>query len=67
MSPFIWVREVVAESAFESVLAIMRFIAMAVRLPVSAVAEGSSPKYAFLRVSPVGRAEYLPAGSIRLA
>ena len=60
-------REVVTESAFESVLAIMRFIALAVRLPVSAVAEGSSPKYAFLRVSPVGRAEYLPAGSIRRA
>jgi len=57
--------EVVTESAFDSVLQLMRFIAKAVRLPVYAVAEGGSPEYAFLRVSPVGQAEYLPAGSIR--
>lgn len=33
-------REVVTEAAFESVLAVMRFVAAAVRLPVFAVTEG---------------------------
>jgi hypothetical protein len=60
-------REVITESAFESVLAIMRFTAITVGLPVFAVAEGGRPEYAFLRVSPVGQAEFLPAGSIRRA
>jgi hypothetical protein len=58
-------REIITESAFESVLAIMRFTAMAVQLPVFAVAEGGSPESAFLQVSPVGQGEYLPAGSTR--
>lgn len=58
-------REVVADSAFESVLAVMRFIAVAVQLPVFAVAEGGTPAYAFLRVSPDGEAEFLPGGSVR--
>jgi hypothetical protein len=58
-------REVVSEEAFESVLAVMRFVAAAVRVPVLAVAEGGNPDDAFLRVSPDGRAEYLSAESIR--
>lgn len=60
-------REVLNDSAFESVLEIMRFIAAAVRLPVYAVAEGGSAAFSFLRVSPNGRAEFLPEGSIRRA
>ncbi len=60
-------REVVTEAAFESVLAVMRFVAAAVRIPVVAVAEGSTPAYAFLRVSPDGRAAFLRAGSVRHA
>jgi len=47
-------REVVGDSAFESVLAVMRFIAAVVQLPVFAVAEGATPAYAFLRMSPDG-------------
>jgi hypothetical protein len=58
-------REVVAESAFESVLAVMRFVAAAVRLPVFAAAEGGTAAYGFLRVSPDGQAVFLPAGSVR--
>ncbi len=54
-------REVVTESAFESVLAIMRLVAEAVRSPVLATAEGAGPPYAFLRVSQDGGAVYLPA------
>jgi hypothetical protein len=57
-------REVVTESAFESVLAIMRLIAGATRLTVLALSEGGSPPFAFLQVLPTGLAEYLPAGSI---
>ncbi|MBA4017755.1 MAG: hypothetical protein C0483_11325 [Pirellula sp.] len=60
-------REVITEEAFESVLAIMRFVAAAVRLPVVAVVEGSAPGYAFLRVSPDGQASLLPAGSVKRA
>ena len=60
-------REVVTAAAFESVLAIMRFVAVAVRLPVVAVAEGGTPAYAFLRVSPDGQAAFLRAGSVRHA
>lgn len=56
-------REVVGNSEFESVLAIMRFVAAAVRLPVFAVAEGGTPAYAFLRVPPDAQADFLPAGS----
>ena len=48
-------REIVNEAAFESVLAIMRFIATAVRLPVLAIVEGGAPAYAIMRVSPDGR------------
>ena len=57
-------REVLSESAFESVLDIMRFIAAAVSLPILAVVEGGSPEYAFVRVSPDCQAEFLPAGSV---
>jgi hypothetical protein len=53
-------REVISEAAFEAVLAVMRFIADVLRLPVFAVAEGGTPAYAFLRVSPDGQAAYLP-------
>ena len=60
-------REVVTEAAFESVLAVMRFIAATVELPVVAVAENSTPVYAFLRVSPDGQAAFLRAGSVRHA
>jgi hypothetical protein len=60
-------REVVGNSEFESVLAIMRFVAASVRLPVFTVAEGGTSAYAFLRVSPDAQAEFLPAGSIRRA
>ncbi len=60
-------REVVTEVAFESVLSVMRFVAAAVRLPVLAVAEGGTPAYAFLRVSPDSQAVFLRAGSVRHA
>jgi hypothetical protein len=60
-------REVIEGSAFESVLALMRFVAGAVRLSVFAAPEGGTPAYAFLRVSPDGEAEFLPAGSVRPA
>ena len=56
-------REVVGEESFESVLAVMRFVAAAVGRPVFAVPEGGSPRCAFLRVLPDGRAEFLPAGA----
>jgi hypothetical protein len=57
-------REVTNEAAFDSVLSIMRFIADALALPVFAVAEGSTPAFAFLRVSPDGQAVFLPSGSV---
>lgn len=60
-------REVGTEAAFESVLAVMRLVAAAVRLPVLAVAEGGTPAYAFLSVSPDGQAAFLRAGSVRHA
>jgi hypothetical protein len=60
-------REIVGSAAFESVLAVMQFVAAVVRLPVFAVAEGSTPTYAFLRVMPDGQAAYLRAGSVRHA
>jgi hypothetical protein len=59
-------REVVSQEAFESVLAVMRFVAAAVRRPVLAVAEGGSPGYAFMRASPDGQAVFLPR-SVRRA
>ena len=58
-------REVGSEAAFESVLAVMRLVAAAVRKPVFAGAEGGRPEYAFIRVSPDGRAVFLKAGSVR--
>ena len=60
-------REVVTEAAFESVLAVMKFVAAAVGLPVVAVAEGGTPAFAFLQVSPCGQAAFLRAGSVRHA
>jgi hypothetical protein len=57
-------REVTSAAAFESVLAVMRFVVSAVQLSVFAVAEGSRPEYAFIRVSPDGQAVFLPSGSI---
>ena len=57
-------REVLSESAFESVLDIMRFIAAAVCLPMLAVVEGGSQEYAFVRVLPDCQAEFLRAGSV---
>jgi hypothetical protein len=60
-------REVMSEAAFEFVLAVMRFVAAAVQLPVFAVAEGGTSASAFLRVSPDGQAVFLPAGSVRQA
>ena len=56
-------REVTSEAAFESVLAVMRFIAAAVQLPVFAGPEGATPAFAFLRVSPDGQAAFLPGRS----
>jgi hypothetical protein len=58
-------REIVGESDFESVLAIMRFVAAAVRLPVFVVGECGTAEQAFLRVAPDGQAEFLPAGSVK--
>lgn len=60
-------REVTSQAAFESVLAVMRFVASAVDLPTIIVAEGGTPAYAFLRVLPDGQAMFLPVGSIRHA
>jgi hypothetical protein len=60
-------REVTGPAAFESVLAVMRFVAAAVGLPVVAVAEGGRPAYPFLRVSRDGQAEFLRAGSASYA
>jgi hypothetical protein len=59
--------EVVSGEAFESVLAIMRFLAAALGLSVLAVVEGNSPQDAFLRMSPDGQAVFLPSGSVRPA
>lgn len=56
-------REVTNEAAFASVLAVMRFVAAAVRLPAFTVAEGYSPAFAFLKVSPDGAATFLPVNS----
>jgi hypothetical protein len=58
-------REVTGESTFEAVLAIMRLVAAAVRVPVFAVPEGGAPAVAFLRVQPDGRVDTRPAGSSR--
>jgi len=55
-------QEVVSEQAFESVLALMRFVAAAIRLPVLAVPEGGVSQHAFLRVLPDGRAICLESG-----
>jgi hypothetical protein len=49
-------REVVSEVAFESVLALMRFVAGAVGRPVLAVPEGGRQEHRFLTVSPTGEA-----------
>jgi hypothetical protein len=57
-------REVTSEAAFESVLAVMRFVAAAVGLPVFALAEGGTLAFAFLRMSPDGQAVFLRAGSV---
>ncbi len=59
--------EVVSAEAFESVLAVMRFLAGALALPVLAVAELLGPEDAFIRVSADGQAEFLPSGSGRPA
>jgi hypothetical protein len=56
-------REIDNEQAFESVLGLMRFVAVAVKLPVFAKPEGGSEKHAFLRVLPSGQAEFLPPGA----
>lgn len=53
-------REVTGEAAFESVLVVMRFLAAALGLPVFATSEGGTARHAFIRVSPDGRAEFLP-------
>jgi hypothetical protein len=58
-------RKAVGASAFEAVLAVMRLAAAAVRLPLLVTEEGARPESAFLRVWPDGRAEFLPAGSVR--
>jgi hypothetical protein len=55
-------REVVSPVAFESMLAVMRFVASAVGLAVIAGPEGGTPAYAFLRVSPDGQAVFLRRG-----
>ncbi len=55
-------REVTGEEAFGSVLAVMRFVAAALDLPVLAVPEGGPQRYAFIRVSPDGQAAFLPPG-----
>lgn len=52
-------REVVDESAFESVLDLMRFVARAVGRPVIAAPEGGRLEEAFLRVDPNGEASFL--------
>lgn len=56
-------REVTSDTAFESVLAVMRFVSAAVGLSVLAVAEAGTPDHAFLRVSPNGQAVFLRPGS----
>jgi hypothetical protein len=60
-------REITSAEAFESVLAVMRFVAAAIRLPMFANEEGGTPTFAFLRVTPDGEALYLPSGSARQA
>ncbi len=52
--------EVDCEQAFDSVLAFMRFVAASVGLPMLAVPDGGEAEEAFLRVSPYGRAVFLP-------
>jgi hypothetical protein len=56
-------RQVVDEAAYQSVLAVMRFVASSVGLPVFATPEGGSAEYAFLRVSPDGETAYHPTSS----
>ncbi len=56
-------REVVGERAFDSVLALMRLVAASVGLPILATSEGGGAEYGFLRVSPDGRAVFLPPRS----
>jgi hypothetical protein len=60
-------REVPGPAAFETVLAVMRFVAAAIGRPVFAVAEGGTPLRAFLRVSPDSRPEFLRAKDVRHA
>jgi hypothetical protein len=58
-------RQVGDGGAFEAVLDIMRYLAMALSLPVVANAERCPPETAFLAVESDGRAVFLPGGSIR--
>ena len=51
--------EVLTAEAFGSVLAIMRCVSAATRLPIFAVMEGCLLTEAFLRVSPDGEAAFL--------
>ncbi len=60
-------REVADPTSFEAVLTLMRFMAATIGLPMIAVAEGGTPAFAFLSVSPEGQATYLPAGSIGIS
>ena len=53
-------REVVSEAAFESVVALMRFISITLGRPVLATPESGGAKHAFLRVSMDGHAAFLP-------
>ncbi|MBI2922249.1 MAG: hypothetical protein HYY18_14445 [Planctomycetes bacterium] len=55
-------REVSSEQAFQSLLALMRSIASAIRLPVLAAPENGGVARAFLRVRPNGQAESLQPG-----
>lgn len=59
--------EMVSAETFESVLAVMRFLAGALGLSVLAVGEGDRPQDAFIRVSPAGQSMFLPSGSGRPA
>jgi hypothetical protein len=56
-------REIVSEQNFNSVLALMRFVAASVDLPILATPEGGGVEYAFLRVSSDGRAVLIPPRS----
>jgi hypothetical protein len=53
-------REIISESAFESVLSLMRFVAGTVGRPVLATPEGGNSQHAFLSVSPGGQSWFLP-------